>query len=71
MEKVDNMRKEMGNVSNVSRKMETKKESKENDANQKHCNKNDEYFDGLTSKLYMFKLRISDLEDILIDNSIP
>ena len=43
MEKVDNMRKEMGNVSNVSRKMETKKESKENDANQKHCNKNDEY----------------------------
>ena len=28
-------------------------------------------FDGLTSKLYMFKVRISDLEDILIDNSIP
>ena len=26
-------------------------------------------FDGLTSKLYMFKVRISDLEDILIDNS--
>lgn len=28
-------------------------------------------FDGLTSKLYMFKVRISDLEDILIGNSTP
>lgn len=36
----------------------------------KHCNKN-EYLDGLTSKLYMFKVRISDLEDILIGNSTP
>lgn len=26
-------------------------------------------FDGLTSKLYMFKVRISGLEDILRDNS--
>ena len=40
VEKVDNMQEQLGNV---SRKMETKKESKRNDANQKHCNKNEEY----------------------------
>lgn len=60
------MQKQMGNV---SRKMETRKESKGYDVNQHHCNKKNA-FDGLISKLYIYKERISDLEDMSIDTLI-
>lgn len=39
MEEADNMQEQMGNV---TRDMETKKESKENARNKKHCNEDDE-----------------------------
>lgn len=67
IEKVGSMQEQMDNI---SRDENSKKESKRNGGEQKHCNRNEESFDGLNSiRLGKVEERVFELETISVESS--
>lgn len=65
MDRVDSMQEQMGNVNRFQNFEKTKRNAR----GQKHCNKIDECFNGLISRLNLAEERISEFEDISIEIS--
>lgn len=61
MEKSGHLQEQM---SDISKEMETLRKSKINAGHKKHCDRNDNAFDGLISRLGIGQVKISELKEL-------